>query len=281
MKPITEYQNFRTYMLDYFHENKRRGRITWRGFSKHAGFSSSGYLMLVCNGKANLSDSGMVQVAKAMGLNESETAYFCELVRLDQSKCAPEKNKSLENLQKLAKDCPARVLTDDALDYFANWHNVVMREIAPHAVPNTKTFNIGRLFLPEISASEVSRALKFLTATGLLEKKEDGSYVQTDKVLTSGNKDVSSVALRNFHKQMNNLAIEALDNIPIAERNASEMVIGVTKEQYAQIVQKIAKFQQEILEMVTATDDVHRVYCLQTNLFPLSHKFNSKDTEDA
>lgn len=281
MKPIVEYQNFRTYMLDYFNENKRRGRITWRSFSKLAGFSSSGYLMLVCNGKANLSDAGILQVAKAMGLNDSETAYFNELVRLDQSKRASDKKESLENLQKLAKNCKARVLTDDALDYFANWHNVVMREIAPHSVPNSKTFNIGRLFLPEISASEVSRALKFLTATGLLEKKEDGSYVQTDKVLTSGNKDVVSIALRDFHKQMNTLAISALDSVPIAERNASEMVIGITKEQYAQIVKKIADFQQEILDLITSTDEVDRVYCLQMNLFPLSHKFNSKDKEDA
>ncbi len=280
MKLIAEYQNYRICMLDYFNENKQRGRITWRSFSKLAGFSSSGYLMQVCREKANLSDAGAVQVAKAMGLNDAESAYFCELVRLDQSKRAPEKKKFLDNLKKLAKNCPVRILKDDALDYFANWQNVVMREIAPHTVPNTKASNIGRQFLPEISAAEVSRALKFLTATGLLVKKEDGSYVQTDKVLTSGNKDVSSVALRNFHKQMNQLAVNALDNVPIAERNASEMVIGITKEHYSQIVKKIAKFQQEILDLITSTDEVDRVYCLQMNLFPLSHKFHSKDKED-
>ena len=267
-------------MLDYFNEKKQRGRITWRSFSKLAGFSSSGYLMQVCNGKANLSEAGATRVAKAMGLNNSESAYFCELVRLDQSKRTPEKKKSLDNLKKLAKKCPARILKDDALEYFASWQNVVMREIAPHTVPNTKASNIGRQFFPEISAAEVTCALKFLTATGLLEKKDDGSYAQTDKVLTSGNKDVSSVALRNFHKQMNQLAVNALDNVPIAERNASEMVVGITKEHYPQIIKKIARFQQEILDLITSTDEVDRVYCLQMNLFPLSHKFHSKDKED-
>jgi len=254
--------------------------LTWRGFSELAGFASSGYLKLVCQGKANLSDAGIQQVAKAMKLSSSETAYFRELVLLDQAKTVTDKDKSLKNLEKLSKSCKGRVLRDDALDYFSNWQNAVVRELVPKAPANAKTSNIARQVLPEITAAEVGRALKFLTATGMLVKNEDGSFTQTDKVLTSGNKDLSSVALRSFHKQLGKLAIDSLDNVPVNERNSSDLVIGITAAQYEKLVQKIIDFRREVLDVVTETDDMERVYCLQMNLFPLSHKISTKGNPD-
>ncbi len=280
MKSLAEYQNYREIVQDFYDENKSRGELTWRGFAEKAGFSSSGYLKLVCQGKANLSDAGVTQVSKAMNLTASETAYFRELVNLNQAKKVTDKDKSLKNLEKLSKNCSPRILRDDALDYFSNWQNAVVRELAPLAPVDTRPSNIGRQVLPEISAAEVTHALKFMTATGILAKSEDGHYVQTDKVLSSGNKDVSSVALRGFHKQLGKLAIEALDRIPVEERNSSDLVIGITAEQYKKLVQKIVDFRREILEIVTETSDMDRVYCLQMNLFPLSHKITSKANSD-
>lgn len=280
MKPIAEYQDYRAFMLDFFNEKKRRGAITWRSFAKKAGFSSSSYLMLVCQGKANLSEAGIASVAKSMNLTSSETAYFTELVFLNQSKLVDGKEKSLKKLSHLAKKCDAKVVSNDAMEYFANWHNAVVREIAPHAPVNFKTSNIGRQVLPEISAADVTRALKFLTATGMLVQHDDGTFSQTDKILTSGNKDAVSVALRSFHKQLGKLAIDALDNVPIDERNSSNMVIGITKEQYQKLVQKIIDFRREVTEIVTETDDMERVYCFQVNFFPLSHKISKKGEPD-
>lgn len=280
MKPIAEYENYRDIVQDFYDENKSRGTLTWRGFAGIAGFASSGYLKLVCQGKANLSDAGILQVAKAMKLTGPETAYFKELVLLNQSKTVSDKDRSLKNLEKLSQKCKTRILRDDSLEYFSNWHNAVVRELAPQSPSKARPSNIGRQVLPEISAAEVTRALKFMTATGILAKSEDGHYVQTDKVLSSGNKDVSSIALRGFHKQLGKLAIEALDRIPVDERNSSDLVIGITTEQYKKLVQKIVDFRREILEIVTETSDMDRVYCLQMNLFPLSHKITSKANSD-
>ena len=51
MKPITEYQDYRLYMQDYYDEKKRLSAFSWRDFSHAAGFSSPTYLKLVCEGK--------------------------------------------------------------------------------------------------------------------------------------------------------------------------------------------------------------------------------------
>ena len=55
MKLITEYQNYREFMLDYYEERKRTSVFSWREFSRLAGLTSSYYIQLVCNGKSRLS----------------------------------------------------------------------------------------------------------------------------------------------------------------------------------------------------------------------------------
>ena len=47
MKQITEYTDYRHYILDYYTERKMKGAFTWREFARNAGFSSPVYLKQV------------------------------------------------------------------------------------------------------------------------------------------------------------------------------------------------------------------------------------------
>ena len=76
MKPIIEYSDFRQYMLEYYEERKRRSVFSWREFSKIAGFSSSSYMKVVCDGKSKLSRVGVERTGAAMGLVGFEMEYF-------------------------------------------------------------------------------------------------------------------------------------------------------------------------------------------------------------
>ena len=80
MKPITEYEDYRLYLRDFYEERKKTSVFSWREFAKLAGFSSSGYLKLVCDGKTRLSKIGAVKVAPAMGLAGFQADYFCLMV---------------------------------------------------------------------------------------------------------------------------------------------------------------------------------------------------------
>lgn len=44
MKQITEYNDYRAYMRDFYKERKRTSAFTWREFAKLAGFVSPTYL---------------------------------------------------------------------------------------------------------------------------------------------------------------------------------------------------------------------------------------------
>ena len=86
MKPITEYQDYREYMRDFYEERKRSSLFSWREFSKLARFSSPNYIQLVCEGKSRLSKNGVEKVADAMGLAGADRDYFVAMERFGDAK---------------------------------------------------------------------------------------------------------------------------------------------------------------------------------------------------
>lgn len=276
MESIITYRNYRSYIQDFYNENKSLKKLTWQTFAEIAGFSSPSFLKLVCQNKANLSEEAIEKTAHSMNLAGYEKDFFKGLVHFNQAKVASEKIKAFEDISEIAEKYKATLLSEDKISYLANWQNVVIRELAPLATANFKTSNIARQLYPEITAAEAGASLRYLEKAGMLEKLPDGTYRQTDKVLTTGDKDLASIYLRNYHRTMAEFALDAIDNVPMEERNVSEIVMGVSKEVYEQITQEISAFRKHILALAMSSETTERIYCMQTNLFPVSHKLNNK-----
>lgn len=279
MDSVINYHNYRAYIQDFYQEQKRLNDLTWQGFAEKAGFTTPSHLKLVSEAKANLSEDGIERAAVSMNLLGYEKDFFKGLVHFNQAKCAPEKIRAFEEISRIATQYKAKIISGDLFEYLSNWQNVVIRELAPLAPAGTKTSNIARQIHPEISAAEVGKSLRFLEKAGLLKKRDDGTFEQTDKVLSTGDKDVVSVALRNYHKTMAEFAQNAIDEIPMDERNVSEVVVGVSKEVYQQITEEISNFRKHIMALALSSQNIERIYCLQTNLFPVSHKLSDKNSK--
>ena len=278
MKPILEYQDYRSYIQDFYKEMKARRLLSWRIFAKQAGFVSPSYIKLVCENKANLSDEGIEQISNAMELRGFEREYFSILVHMNQAKLLEEKQSYLAQAADFAKKYRVNILDRDMFNYFSSWLNPVLRELAP-SVSSVKPSEIARRFVPQVTGAEVKKALNFLTANGFLIQNEDGTYRQVEKNLTSGNKDITLAALREMHRQVGTLALESLDSVPVDERDFSEVIIGVTKEAYSKIIDEIADFRKRIIAIATQDDGMDRVYSLNVQMIPLTHKNTGKNTE--
>lgn len=276
MKSVLEYQDYRAYIQDYYDEMKSRHALSWRLFAKQAGFASCSYLKLVSQKKANLSETGIDQVVKAMGLAGFEAEYFAALVHFNQAKKLDDRQESLKILADIAKVHRVNILDDQMFTYFSSWLNPVMRELVPN-IPNAKPSEIMRRLVPEVNSSEVRAAIHFLVKKGFLVQDENGNYHQSEKTISSGNRDAASVALRSYHRQMGRLAIDSLDAVPVDERNFSELLIGVTKKAYGQILEEMADFRRKIISIVTQDEGIERIYSLNLQLFPLTKKNTSKN----
>jgi uncharacterized protein (TIGR02147 family) len=276
MKPVVEYTSYRVYIRDFYAERKERTGFTWRDFAKAAGYSSPVFLKLVCDSKANLSEAGVERVASAMGLVGVDLQYFRQLVAFNQEKSSATKKRIFAEMRKLADENSFALVGEDQYDYYGSWLNPVLREMAPRLTGATPAQMAGELVFNSDTTS-VKKSLKLLEKNGFLEKDELGRYRQSNRAVTTGNLDVTSLAVREMHRQMGELGVQSLDQVPVNERDVSGLTIGISEHAFEKITKEIAEFRRRISSIVMDDSGEERVYRLNVQLFPLTRNLPKEE----
>ena len=276
MKLIIEYSDFRQYMLDYYEERKRRSVFSWREFSKLAGFTSSSYMKVVCDGKSKLSRVGVERTGAAMGLVGFEMEYFRALVEFGQSEVEEKKKAAYERMLSIARDHKVRVMEGDLFEFYDSWQNPVVRELAP-MMPGATPGEMAKMCYSEVSAAEVQQSLNFLTKAGLLKKAGDGSFAQAETSI-KGTPDATRLALRGMHRMMSRLATPSID-LPVEERNFSGVTMGLSRESYERIVKVLDECRRQVISIAAEDQNADQVYRLNLQLFPLTRKVEECENE--
>lgn len=275
MKDVLEYTDYRQYIADYYADRKAKTAFSWQEFAKTAGFSSPVYLKYVSEGRFNLSAEAAVRTAQAMHLTDYEREFFVEMVKFDHAKNDDEKRAAFSKMVSIAESRKAKIVDGESFRFFEDWKNPVLRELAP-AMPGAKPLAMAHACRPEVSAAEVSDALSFLVKANLLKKDKDGNYAQTDKVVTTGPMEFTPLAVRGLHRQMGEFALDAIENVPQDERHFSGLTLGITREAYEKIVQRIAEFRKDIIAIATSETATEEVYRLNVQFFPMTKKSVNK-----
>ena len=274
MKPIIEYNDYRSYMRDFYEERKRVSYFTWREFASLAGFVSPTYLKLVCDGKTRLSKPGIGKVARAMGLEGFNFTYFGLLVKFGNAKNAAEKEAALRELEHEASLIKIRVIDADAFHYYETPICPIVRELAP-LMPEADPCEIAATIKSPASARDVRDALQFLTKAELLTKTHNSTYQQTEKSV-KGSKEALPLAIRSMNKKMATLATQSIERDSVDERNFSGVVMGIDEAAYARIVEVIDACRKKVIDIARECQNINQVYRLNLQLFPLTDKVNKK-----
>ena len=309
MRPITEYQDYRAYIADYYAYKKRTSAFTWREFAKLAGFGSPVYLKQVAEGKFNLSESAVARVAAAMNLVGYEADYFGAMVAYAHAKTESARHENFAKMVAIAEENKVEVVGAESFKFFDSYKNVLLRELAP-AMPNARPMDMAKACRPELSAAEVSNTLKFLVKSGFLTKDKNGNYRQSSKsvkmapilqkkphdcvilnevchsgalerrdgAIESGEVEESRPELKplaatELQRQMGELALKALD-LPRSERNMTGLTLGMSKKCYAEVVKELAECRRRIVALVQSDSVVEKVYRLNMQLFPMTERLD-------
>ena len=248
MRSITEYQDYRAYIADYYAYKKRTSAFTWREFAKLAGFGSPVYLKQVSEGKFNLSESAVERVAEAMCLVGYEVDYFRAMVAYGHAGSSSEKHRFFAQMVAIAEENKVEVVGAKSFKFFDSYRNVLLRELAP-AMPGVRPMDMAKVCRPELSAAEVSDALKFLVKNGFLTKDKNGNYRQCTKSVKMDDSTAKSLAATELQRQMGELALSAMD-YPKTERDMTGLTLGMSEKCYAEVVRELAECRRRIVALV-------------------------------
>lgn len=270
---IFTYDNYRKFLRDYYRWEKKKsnGAFSYRFFSRKAGFATSNLLLLVMQGKRNLTHDSIEKFAAALRLNKREVEYFRALVFYTQSTEPKDKIQYFKKMLAFREYRNARCLSEEHIEYFSKWYYPAIRELI-----NVKGFKfdpswVAQQLRYEVKPSEAKEALDLLQILGLIIQDPSGRWVQTEKHLI-GDGSVHKTALTIFHREMIGMGRESLKD-PTPEREISSVTMSISRGQFDLIKEKIALFEKDIQGVVAnndADENIDRVCQLNFQLFHLA-----------
>lgn len=271
---IYTYNDFRKYLSDYFEYcRQQRESFSIRNFAQRAGISSHSYISAVVKGKRNLTTEFKPKIAHGLKLEPNELRYFELLVDFCQAKTSEKKQALFDKLNELRRNTSYYKLNKAHYEYLSKWYNFVIRELVVCAQWNNDYRLLASLTIPQITESEARAAVKLLLELGLIRQNEDGSFVQTEKVITT--KDVPGHLVRQARKQFIELAGRASDEIEPEVRNLGSTTLTMSKKNYDKAVDILEEARRRLVTLSQEEGAVHRVYQAHLHLFPLSKDIDS------
>lgn len=269
-RDIYQYLDYREFLKDFqIAKQSHNPAFSIRAFLKRAAVSSPSLFKQIVTGERNLTEQTLAGFLAAMHLPPQEADYFRALVHFNQARTSEEKQLQYERLRELGSHAKVRIVGEDSYAFYQHWYTPVIRELVCMQPFGDDYAALAKRLRPTISASEAKTAVRTLVQLGFITAKPDGTYAQKDPLLHTGF-EVHSLAVRGFNRQMVQLAGEALDRIPVQERNVTGVTMSVSPRTYGLITEEIRAFQDKILRLVESDPEADRVCQMNIMLFPVS-----------
>lgn len=269
MESLYTYIDYRAFLRDYYAaEKESKAYFSYRYFARRAGINAPILLKMVTDGKRNLGRGTIEKFIKGLGLRDKEAVFFRNLVLFNQAKTALEKQEHYRVLREMVRQVPQRIVEEDHFEYYDKWYFSAIREGVCLHDYGDRWEEIARSVHPPITATQARDAVQWLVRSGFLGRKAGGGYRQIDVAIAT-RPEVRSMAVRNFNRTMIRFAERSLDEIPVDQRYAAGMTIGLSREAYHMLLAEIESFKDRIVNLVDGVTDADRVYQVNIQAYPV------------
>jgi uncharacterized protein (TIGR02147 family) len=264
------YADYRQYLKDWWAWRKRTSRAaSFRSLAMKAGTAPSLFKDIL-EGRRRLTSDSVIRFSPAMGLTQPEASYLGLLGRFGNARTVQEKNEAFQEMAKIRRKLFLKFLPPEQYALWSNWLHATLREMVGLESFKEDPAWISQRLQPPVPVKDVREALQTLEKLSLLKRDARGR-LQASEPAVSTEYETPSMVVRHFNQEMIGLAMSAPDRFDMADREIGGLTLGLSRECYDRIKERIRLFKEEILGMVVedkrGTDLVGQ---LNIQLFPLA-----------
>lgn len=272
---IYDFYDYRKYLQEWYLAKKSDNRyVTYRYIGMKVSMDA-GYLVKVFQGAKHISDEKVKPFSKLLNLSKRESEYFSLLLKFGKAKSESSIRDYFEQLLTYT-NIKSHLVTHDRYEFYQRWYYSAIREIINcTSVTKNDCSKIGSLLLPRVSEGDVEKGIALLLRLGFVVEDERGALTQSKKFITT-NEEWGALAIRSFHREMIQLAHDAVGDIAPSQRDLSTLTLTLSEDGLLVVKEKVREFRQELLQFCATDKGVNRVYQLNFNLFPLTEKLDGR-----
>lgn len=270
-KTVFDYDNFREFLRDKISDMRSKDTtLSYRNISKKMGFTSPNYILLVIDGKRNISAQAIAKLSKFIDLNKQEADFFKNLVMMNQAHSVEEKLAYQDQIYKASGYIKVRPVEYKQFQYFSHWALVALREMVELRFFDEDPAWISKHFFKDtVSKEEVSEFLKTLLDLKLLTRDNEGRLRKMDGHISLP-PNVSLGFIFKFHKIMIEKASEALFKQKSKKRDITSITLPVQKDKIPEIKDFLDKMRQEFIAKFSSPQEGNAVYTLNSQFFEVA-----------
>lgn len=266
--------DYREYLKNYYAERKAEKRyFSYKVFAGAVGMDQS-HLAKILMGHMHLPVEKIGTFCNYLHLEGSEVSYFEALVHFGRANTVAEAKLWFEKLQSI-RPPQYRILSAEQLEYFAHWYIPAVRALAG-CLEREDAALIANHLKPSVSVDAVQESLNTLFRLGLIEKEKDGTLRLHEPHLGSGRATglinaASALLLRNYHREILQIAIDSLDNVSPDERDISSLTVALDHVAVEDIRTMTREFRKAIQKRIDQVSSADCVYHINIQIIPVSH----------
>lgn len=270
MRPnVFAYFDSRRFLRDAQQEIKTRRRaFTLEFLGAQVGLKSKGHVSLILKGEKNIPDEKIPLFAKALELDERETAFFTHLVHFNQASTHRERKLHLDRMVSQMRIADRKLVPKQYALCETWWHPVVHEILRIKDIKNEWS-KLASTLRPTITPEQAEESVQLLEEIGLVKQDANGFWKPTDVVVTFG-EGWKSVAVREFQRHSIEMAQGALERFPVAERDISQVTLSIGPDSFQELKERLSLFRREALALARHDKNPDRVCHLNLSLFPVA-----------
>jgi uncharacterized protein (TIGR02147 family) len=271
MSDLFQYLNYRHFLKDYYLEEKKKkgARFSFRLLSQRAGFRSPNFFKLVMEDKRNLGPDGVRGCIQALHLNKEQSSFFENLVLFNQAGNDLDRNRFYQKLSHSRRYREIKKIEKDYFVYYSRWYYAAIRELV--LLPDFREDPewIASKLAPPITTREAAVALELLLELGFLKRGRAGRLVQVDRNIST-DREVVSLAIANFHREMIRKASESIERASASQRDISSLTVAISKEKFEEAKRRIQDFRRELNLLLSEGKEFDSVYQINFQVYNLT-----------
>lgn len=257
-------QDARDYIrLELELRQRRRTSYSLRAFARDLKMSPS-FLSDFLSGRVGMSHARVEWIAGRLGWSETAADHFWDLLQTKFAKTvAARKNARLKAASRL-KQVSVNV-SIDAFKAISDWYHLVLLEIYQIKGEKADAKQIARKL--GLCAATVREASERLERLGLVRRTAHG-YVPVESETWIGD-DLPSEAVRIYHVQVLNRAIEAVDKVRMEERESLSLVFSIDRSEFEKMHKELRSAVMRVVQKYAQQTPADQVQCLALHTFPV------------
>jgi uncharacterized protein (TIGR02147 family) len=272
---VYQYTDYRQYFKAYFDDRKKNdSKFSHRYLSRRLGLTSPNFIMMVMQGKRNLTRALAFKISEEFKHDPKEAEYFECMIGFAQAETVSEKDRYFNRITELRRKTDVDKIEESQYEYYSNWYNLAVRELVTYPDFKGEPKWLAKKVLPRITEAQAKHSLVLLLKLGLIQKKAE-AYSRRSAIISTG-PQVSSLAVANFHRTMAQRAAEAIDIIPKEERDMTACTVNISQKGFEQIKEALAECRRRVMAIAETDTPAERVYQINFHLFPVSAKDKTK-----